>query len=216
MRRAANRFWLPLVALLAMLASGTWLVTQVDDFDRGSAFRNGAGLPMMGGPGGQGWLAGDADPVDDLAEARDRAEAFAARLGPGLEVGEVMRFANNYYAELEEPDGTKATEVLVDPATGASRLEFGPAMMWNTRYGVMARPGAPAKLSAAQAEDAAQEWADDRDGLTVADPEAFPGYYTLHTLRGGRIEGMLSVNAVTGMVWYHGWHDEFVEMSEGT
>lgn len=213
--RTANRLWMPLVALLAMLASGTWLVTQNDGFGRGFGPWDGAGMPMMGGYAGSGWLAGDGDPVDDLAEARDRAEEFAERLGPGLQVGEVMRFTNNYYAELEEPDGAKATEVLVDPSTGAGQLEFGPAMMWNTRYGMMARSGAPAQLSAEQAQDIAQEWADDRDGLTVADPEAFPGYYTMHTLQGGRIEGMLSVNAVTGAVWYHSWHGEFQEMSEG-
>jgi len=211
----ANRLWVPVVALLAMLGSGAWLVTQEDGFDRGLGPWGGAGMPMMGRYAGSAWLAGDGDPVDDLAEARDRAEAFAQTVGPGLRVGEVMLFTNNYYAELEEPDGTKATEVLVDPSSGAVQLEFGPAMMWNTRYGMMARPGAPAQLSAEQAQDVAQRWADDRNGLAVADPEAFPGYYTLHTLQGARIEGMLSVDAVTGAVWYHSWHGEFQEMSEG-
>ncbi|MEO5981288.1 MAG: hypothetical protein ABIQ13_03120, partial [Pedococcus sp.] len=79
----------------------------------------------------------------------------------------------------------------------------------------MSRAAAPARLDAEQAEQAAKQWADDHDGLTVADAEAFPGYYTLHTLRQGRIEGMLSVNAVTGDVWYHNWHGKFQEMSEG-
>ena len=73
--------------------------------------------------------------------------------------------------------------------------------------------GTPARLSAERA--VARAWADDHDGLAVADPVAFPGYYTLHTLEDDRIEGMLSVNAVTGAVWYHGWHGEFQEMSEG-
>jgi hypothetical protein len=35
------------------------------------------------------------------------------------------------------------------------------------------------------------------------EPEAFPGYYTLHTMRSDRIVGMLSVHATTGAVWYH-------------
>jgi hypothetical protein len=170
---------------------------------------------MMGGNQSAGWLAGDGDPVDDLAEARYRAEEYAETLAPDLRVGEVMRFTNNYYAELEEPDGTLATEVLVEPRTGAVQLEFGPAMMWNTRYGMMARSDVSARVNAEQAQDIAQEWAEDRDGLAVAEPDAFPGYYTLHTLQDGRIEGMLSVNAVTGAVWYHSWHGEFQEMSEG-
>lgn len=210
-----SRMWVPLVALLAMLGSGAWLATQQDDFGRGSGPWGGMGGPMMGENPRAGWLAGDRDPVDDLAEARDRAQEYAETLAPDLRVGEVMRFTNNYYAELEEPDGTLATEVLVEPRTGAVQLEFGPAMMWNTRYGMMARSDVSARVDAEQAQDIAQEWAEDRDGLAVAEPDAFPGYYTLHTLRDGRIEGMLSVNAVTGAVWYHSWHGEFQEMSEG-
>ena len=202
----AKTLWVPLVALLALLGSGTWLVAQGDGFGPWGA--------MTGGHAESEWLAGDGDPVDSLAEARDRAEEYAAVLGPDLRVSEVMGFAKNYYAELEESDGTKATEVLVDPSTGAVRLEFGPAMMWNTRYGTMSRSDAPARLSADQAEQVAQQWADDHDGLTVADAETFPGYYTLHTLQQGRIEGMLSVNAATGDVWYHSWHGDFREMSE--
>ena len=170
---------------------------------------------MTGGHSGSEWLAGSGDPVDGLDEARGRAEEYAAALGPNLRVGEVMRFTENYYAELEEPDGTKATEILVDPATGAVRLEFGPAMMWNTRYGTMSRSDAPATLSSQQAVQVAQEWAGDREGITVDDAEAFPGYYTLHTLEQDQVEGMLSVNAATGDVWYHSWHGEFQEMSEG-
>ncbi len=207
----AKRLWVPLVALLAVVGSGTWLVAQVDGFGPSS----GMGRPMTGSYSGSEWLSGDGQPVDGLAEARVRAQEYAAVLGPNLRVGEIMWFSKNYYAELEESDGTKATEILVDPSTGAVRLEFGPAMMWNTRYGTMSRTDAPARLSAEEAEQAAQQWADDHDELTVADAEAFPGYYTLHTLQQDRIEGMLSVNADTGDVWYHSWHGEFREMSEG-
>ena len=39
-----------------------------------------------------------------------------------------------------------------------------------------------------------------------------PGYFTLETLRGGRISGMISVNASSGAVWYHWWHGRFVAM----
>ena len=38
----------------------------------------------------------------------------------------------------------------------------------------------------------------------------FPGYFTLDTTVGGKKGGMLSVNAATGAVWYHGWHGGFL------
>jgi hypothetical protein len=209
--------WVPLVAVLAMLGSGAWLVTQQQD---GLAGRfgawDGAGGSMMGGNPRAGWLAGDGASVDDLTEARDRAEAYAATLAPGLRAGEVMGFSNNYYAELAEADGSLATEVLIDRRTGAVRMEIGPAMMWNTRYGMMAGPDEPARVDPEEARRIAQQWAGSRDGVSVAQPEAFPGYYTLHTLRDERIDGMLSVNSQTGAVWYHGWHGEFQDMSEGS
>ncbi len=81
-----------------------------------------------------GWQSGSAQPVTTIAEARARAQSFADRLG--LRVGEVMRFTDNFYARLDDGSGKPATEVLVDPATGRTSLEYGPAMMWNTRYGM--------------------------------------------------------------------------------
>jgi hypothetical protein len=71
-------------------------------------------------------------------------------------------------------------------------------------------------VSPAEAVTAAQRWLDEqRPGLTAGEAEQFPGYYTLHTLRGGKIVGMMSVNASTGAVWYHTWHGQFIAMSEG-
>ena len=96
-------------------------------------------------------------------------------------------------------------------------VEYGPAMMWNTTYGM--HPGSAvdtSRVSTPEAATAAQRWLDDqRPGLTASEPEHFPGYYTLHTLHGGTIVGMMSVNAATGAVWYHTWHGQFIAMSEG-
>ena len=47
-----------------------------------------------------------------------------------------------------------------------------------------------------------------------ADGRTFPGYYTLDTVVGGKTAGMLSVNARTGAVWYHGWHGKFLAEQE--
>lgn len=223
--------WVPLVALVAVLASGAWLVTQQPDFnDRWADWGNSTSGPRTGGgwgmgPGGgdgmmgesgYGWLPGNGEPVVDLAQARDRANEFAKTLESDLQVGEVMKFSNQYYAEVQEPDGTKATEVLVDPDNGAVQLEFGPARMWNTRFGMMSGGyGTRSEVTASQAQGIANEWLADRhDGLTADAAEAFPGYYTLHTLRGDKIEGMLSVNSTSGDVWYHSWHGDFQGMSE--
>jgi hypothetical protein len=39
---------------------------------------------------------------------------------------------------------------------------------------------------------------------------AWPGYYTLDTSTDAKTNGMLSVNKVSGAVWYHGWHGRFL------
>ena len=123
---------LVLVAALAILGvSVTWAFAQGGD--------RGWGMSRFG-PGMMGYASsGSGAPVSDLSGAKRQAQRFADRLD--LRVGEVMRFENNYYAELVEPSGDRATEVLVNPATGAVWLEYGPAMMWNTRYGMMGESG---------------------------------------------------------------------------
>jgi hypothetical protein len=78
-----------------------------------------------------------ATPVHTLAAARSEAGHLASRLG--LRVDEVLQFKRNFYAKLVDANGTGATEVLVDPASGVVWIEYGPAMMWNTRYGMAHR-----------------------------------------------------------------------------
>ncbi len=237
-----------IVAISALAGSIAWAATRDESRDFGM-MRFGSG--MMGYS-----TVGSGEPVRDLAGAKRQAGRFADRLD--LRVGEVMRFDNQYYAELTA-DGRGATEVLVDPATGTVMLEPGPAMMWNTRYGMMSAMGmmagsgtgggstalgpgammgsgdmmggptvapgsaggarAPATpagaVTAAEAGAIAKRWLRDAfPGLSADQAEPFPGYFTVHMLRGDRIEGMLSVNAATGAVWYHSWHGRFIEMSE--
>lgn len=216
-----RRWWIPAIALVALLISGGWLVTQQSPSDWGmgsgwstSGMVGGAGYNEM--MGDYGWVDGDTEPVQDLNQARERAAAYAVALQPGLEVGEVMRFENHYYADLQEPDGSKVTEVLIDSRSGLVRPEMGPATMWNSRFPMMGSGGgSESNISAAKAQQIADRWLADRnEGLTSDDPVQFPGYYTLHTVRDGEITGMLSVHAGTGDVWYHSWHGDFVEMSE--
>lgn len=205
--------WLPVtvlaVAVVALLGSVLWAAGAWTP----ASWRAGTAGP------GYGPMMGVAEPgtgpVRDLDDAERTARRFAD--GWGLRVGEVMQFDNGFYAELVDPSGSGATEVLIDPATGSVRLEFGPAMMWNARYGMM-RPGARTggdRIGPAEARRIAEKWLrTNAPGLSADEAEAFPGYYTLHTMSGDRIAGMLSVHATTGAVWYHTWHGRFIAIRE--
>jgi hypothetical protein len=93
--------------------------------------------------------------------------------------------------------------------------EPGPAMMWNTRYGMhglVGGPGAGSAIGAQRAQQIATQWLDaNLPGRLAQPPDSYPGYYTLETATtDGAINGMLSVNSTTGQVWYHSWHGRFI------
>jgi hypothetical protein len=212
------------VALAAGMTVATWAASGSSGGVGPGGRRPGAGV-MMGGPalagragmmGGAfaGGLAGDGHRVGSLDTARVRAQAFADRLG--LRVGEVIHFSNGFYAELTTVDGQGATEVLIDPDTGGVSLEYGPAMMWNTRYGMHGPAGATAgTVSPEQARAIAQRWLDEHQpGLAAGEPDVFPGYVTVDTSRGATMVSMMSVNTSTGAVWYHTWHGRYLESSD--
>jgi hypothetical protein len=90
------------------------------------------GWQMMGGR--YSYRPATSTSVRTLTSARADAQQFASRLG--LRVDEVMQFERNFYAKLVDGKGNAATEVLVDPTSGFVSIEYGPAMMWNTRYGM--------------------------------------------------------------------------------
>jgi hypothetical protein len=205
----------------------------------------GAPQDMMGG---NLWNRTEEGERLTVGEAMGAAEQYLQAAGyDGLEVAEVMIFDNHAYVEVEDSErGIGALELLVDPASKAAFLEFGPSMMWNVEYGMMGSQGGryggmmagwrggmgwvmrrwspsteafdPESLSVTPeeavqiAEDYLREAFPD---LTVDDhAELFPGYYTLHTLENGEVEGMLSVSGYTGEVWVHTWHGGLLEVSE--
>ena len=233
-----------------------------------------AGWGMMGGR--YAYRPAQPTQVHTLAAARSDAQQFANR--HGLRVDEVMQFQRNFYAKLVDSNGNGATEVLVDPSSGVVSIEYGPAMMWNTRYGMgrsagsmmgsygrgmmrghgngammgadsnratstggygsgmmggsgsgtgmmggygtaggasTAAPSTTTSVSFAAAHTLAQRWLDQNEpGVNVeSGGDAFPGYYTLETLKGGKITGMISVNGSTGAVWPHWWHGAFIAKS---
>lgn len=174
---------------------------------------------MMGGP-----VAADAQPIG-IDQAAANARQYIDRFGnPNLQLGEVMEFGANYYAQAVERDtGVHAFELLIDKYSGAVFPEMGPNMAWNTKYGMMGgmmgrfqRPGqgqasAEMPIGAQRAQELAQQYLKTQGlQLGLEEPDRFYGYYTLHTLRGQEIEGMLSVNGYTGEIWYHVWHGPFI------
>ncbi len=191
---------------------------------------------MMGGSGRGGMMGGwsgqQAQPLGSLDDAQAAFQRYLDATGnPSLALDEVMQFAWNYYAIVKDTTtGQGAFELLANPRTGAVFPEMGPNMMWNTEYSPMAgvngrgmmgglwgqqAPGGQPTVDAAKARQLAQQWLDqNQPGSGTEAPDAFPGYFTLHTTKAGTISGMLSVNAFTGQVWYHSWHGAFVDSTE--
>ena len=161
-----------------------------------------------------------------INQIQKAVEAYTQNLGhPDLEIAEVMEFEQSFCVIVREHDsGIGAMELLVDKTTGAVGPEMGPNMMWNARYGMhrrgammMDRSGEANVLSQEQAVEIAQRWLNvNRPGVRVErEANPFYGYYTIHTIQNGQIEGMLSVHGTTGLVWYHTWHGAFIRMLEG-
>ncbi len=163
-------------------------------------------------------------PALSIHEAEEAVEGYLAARGQAhLEVAEVMEFERNFYAIVQEPEsGVGAMELLVDKDTGSVGPEMGPNMMWNARYGMHRRGrivDGDDDVNAILPEEAvtiANRWLErNRPGIRADEHvDPFYGYYTIHTLRDGEIEGMLSVHGTTGQVWYHTWHGPFIQMIE--
>jgi hypothetical protein len=222
----------PLFAQMGMMGRGMMGYGTMEGYGygmmgMGPGMMMGSGMMGMGmmhggmmGPGMMGgWGAQDPNAKSiTLDEAVDSVQRYLNAYGNDLSVAEVMEFALNFYAEIEEEDtGIHAMELLINKYTGQVYPEMGPNMMWNTKYGMMGggKPTAKMPISPKQAEAQAQKYLDAyMPGITAGHAETFYGYYTLHTLKDGKIEGMLSVNGYTGAVWYHSWHGEFIRMKE--
>ncbi len=184
---------------------------------------------MWGGweamPCGQEYSTPDGESILSLEDAQAAVERYVGRLGyDDLYVTEVMEFEYNFYAIVAERDtGIGAMELLVDKSSGAVGPEPGPNMMWNAEYGMhgggrMGMMGGFATgemtVSPEEAEEISQRWLDENlPGRTAGEADPFYGYYTLHFLQDGQIEGMLSIHGDSGDVWFHSWHGDFVAMT---
>jgi len=109
---------------------------------------------------------------------------------------------------------------MLPHASGTVQPSSGLGMMWGTGMTGSGR-GGPRSWSSrgsgpvsslAQAVTAANRWLAKAHPAESAesDGRGYPGYYTLDTVRNGKTFGMLSINRVSGAVWYHGWHGRFL------
>jgi hypothetical protein len=141
-----------------------------------------------------------------------------------LAIDEIMEFEQNFYVVyFEKSTGIGAFEMLIEKDTGRIFPEYGPNMMWNTKYGhggMMGgwrqTPNAQMPIDQAEAIAIAQEYLDQYvPGAVADDPHPFYGYYTIHHItKDGNIHGMLSVNGYDGTVWYHNWHGAHIQSLE--
>jgi hypothetical protein len=215
-------------AVIALVASAAVAFGASDETYSWRASGQGQGAGMMRGQGqaagssagsmmgsvGMVWLPGDGIAVSSIPAARARATTAAAPAG--LHPGEVMWFDNGFYVELKDSTQKPATEVILDPRTGSVSTEPGPAMMWNTRFGMMsAGAGVGGPVDSTKARAIATSWvAANRAGTTVRAIDAYPGYFTLDLQGNGAVSGMMSVSSITGAVWYHTWHGTFIAMED--
>ena len=168
----------------------------------------------------------------NLDEAVTIANNYLSTTGnTDLEVKEVVEFQQNYYVVYtEKSTGINSFEMLIDKQSGRMFPEYGPNMMWNTKYGhggVMGGMGGMMgggmmgggaqiqggpQISLDGVKEIAQKYIEGAyPGAEVEDVLQFYGYYTVHVERDGKFLGMFSVNAYSGSVWWHSWHGAYIQ-----
>ena len=153
-----------------------------------------------------------AQPIASLDVAAQSVRAYLANVNnPDLALVEVIQFGDGFYARIrEQSTGRYAFAVLVDPNTGQVWPEPGPNVVWNTRYGQGAHGNMT--LTSQQANQLAQASLDTYvPGATAGDPLTFYGYYTFEVRQANQIIGMVSVNGITGEVWYHNQYGPYLD-----
>jgi hypothetical protein len=123
---------------------------------------------------------------------------------------------NTRYGMMRGSNGAWSRTGMMGPMMGGGMMsgDSGDWDGWCAGYG--AGGGQGRAVSAAEAISIADRYlARARPGERAEhEAQRFPGYFTIDTTREGKIAGMVSVNASTGAVWYHGWHGSFLKERE--
>jgi hypothetical protein len=126
-----------------------------------------------------------------------------------LAVDAVTAYDDGFYALVKEKaTGKPALEAFVDPTYGTVSAGRGPETSWNTKYGRSLQWPLPSgkTITVDQAKNLVQQWLDrsrDRTAYELKVVE-FPGYFSVQLLDGGKLSGLVAVNAYTSQVWYRG------------
>ena len=190
----------------------------------GSDARHMNGFGEMMNMMGSSWLSNESTSLESYSfkEVKERTENYLEKNNfENLQIVEIMEFSENFYIEIiEKETNIGAMELLLDKSTGNIFPEYGPNMMWNTKYGMHMGTNQTDAYMSIDEEEAIQlgeEYLNESstDLFIGEEADRYYGYYTIHTVtKDGDIAGMLSVNGGTGQVWYHNWHGDFIGMEE--
>jgi hypothetical protein len=154
--------------------------------------------------------------------AKDRVASALKDWGyADLAVDTVTAYGNGFYALVKQKaSGKPAFEAFVDPTYGTVSAGQGPEATWNTKYGRgLSWPLPSGKtITAEQAKTLAQQWLDrsrDRTAYELKVVE-LPGYFSVQLLDGGKLSGLVAVNAYTSQVWYRGGRGGRFAVADGS
>jgi hypothetical protein len=189
----------------------------------------GAGRDMMGGRGagsGPGMMGGrmsgagsgvpgweDLKKLDKaltVETAKERVTSALKDWGYAeLVVDTVTEYQGGFYAVVKDrASGKAALEVYADATYGTVSASLGGGMNWNTKYGRSLKwPLASGKaITADEAKKAAEQFLARNRDTTKYEMKVveLPGYYSVQLLDGGKLSGLIAVNAYTSQVWYRG------------
>lgn len=171
----------------------------------------------------------DKNSIKDIEELKRNVERYLDNYSEQLKIEDIFIYSNSsyYFSIVEEKTARGAMELLVNPITGEVYPEYGPNMMWNTKFGIhdsstygsMMNPvnsdySVGSELTDKEALEKANEYLSKLSKNLIAEKggHAFYGYYTFHINEGENLKGMISVNSYTGEVWYHNWHGDIVDL----
>lgn len=157
-----------------------------------------------------------------INEANTVANEYLTSLdNPDLAIANVQEYTTSFrFSLIEKSTGVGAYEMSINKYTGYVYPTMGPCLTWNTKYGIINGeltvydPTATSTMPVTvdQAQSFAQQYLSTvLPATTIGNTTPFYGYYNIEVLSDGNIYTILSVNGYTGQIWYHAWHECFIQ-----